>query len=64
MFRLEEELAELFGRRVDVMRKALLRPLVRDSVLREAAGLYQAGGTVAVRSPEPHGSQPEKDGVT
>ncbi|SPE25366.1 hypothetical protein SBA6_100031 [Candidatus Sulfopaludibacter sp. SbA6] len=35
-FRLEEELSELFGRRVDLGRKSLLKPLVRPSVLRGA----------------------------
>lgn len=41
-FRLEEELSELFGRRVDLGRKSLLKPLVRPSVLRDAVVLYAA----------------------
>ena len=41
-FRLEEELRELFGRRVDLGRKSLLKPLVRRSVLRDAVVLYAA----------------------
>jgi predicted nucleotidyltransferase len=31
-FRLEEELSELFGRRVDLGRKSLLKPLVRPTL--------------------------------
>jgi predicted nucleotidyltransferase len=41
-FRLEEELSELFGRRVDLGRRSLLKPLVRPSVLRDAVVLYAA----------------------
>ena len=41
-FQLEEELSELFGRRVDLGRKSLLKPLVRPSVLRDAVVLYAA----------------------
>jgi predicted nucleotidyltransferase len=41
-FRLEEELSELFGRRVDLGRKSLLKPPVRPSVLRDAVVLYAA----------------------
>ena len=41
-FQLEEELTELFGRRVDLGRKSLLKPLVRPSVLRDAVVLYAA----------------------
>ena len=42
VFRLEEELSELFGRLVDLGRKSLLKPLVRPSVLRDAVVLYAA----------------------
>ena len=31
-FRLEEELSDLFGRRVDLCRKSLLKPLVRPTL--------------------------------
>ena len=41
-FRIEEELSELFGRRVDLGRKSLRKPLVRPSVLRDAVVLYAA----------------------
>ena len=41
-FQLEEELSGLFGRRVDLGRKSLLKPLVRPSVLRDAVVLYAA----------------------
>ena len=40
--RIEEELSELFGRRVDLVGKSLLKPLVRPSVLRDAVVLYRA----------------------
>jgi hypothetical protein len=41
-FELEEELTELFGRRVGLGRKSLLKPLVRPSALRDAVVLYAA----------------------
>lgn len=41
-FRLESELAELFGRRVDLNTKASLSPYFRDRVLFEARDLYVA----------------------
>ena len=41
-FDLKEELAELFGRRVDLGRKSLLKPLARPSALRDAVILYGA----------------------
>ena len=41
-FQLEEELSALFGRRVDLGRKSLLKPLVRPNVLRDAVVLYGA----------------------
>lgn len=42
LFRLEEELADLFGHPVDMTRKALLKPLVRPSALHDAVILYAA----------------------
>ena len=36
------DLSELFGRRVDLISKNGLKPLIRDSVLREARRLYAA----------------------
>jgi predicted nucleotidyltransferase len=39
-FDLEEELTKLFGRRVDLGRKSLLKPLVRPSALCDAVILY------------------------
>jgi hypothetical protein len=41
-FTLEEELSELVGRRVDLGRKSLLKPLVRPGALRDAVVLYAA----------------------
>jgi len=41
-FRLEEELAELFGRRVDLGTKRSLKPWVRRNVLRDARVIYAA----------------------
>ncbi len=41
-FRLEEELAGLLGRRVDLNTKASLSPYFRDRVLYEARDLYVA----------------------
>lgn len=41
-FRLEEELARLFGRRVDLNTRASLSPYFRDKVLFEARDLYVA----------------------
>ena len=41
-FHLEEELTSLFGRRVDLGRKSLLKPLARPSALRDAVMLYAA----------------------
>ena len=41
-FRIEEELSELFGRRVDLSRKSLLKSLVRPTALRDAVVLYAA----------------------
>ena len=41
-FRLEAELAELFGRRVDLNTKASLSPYFRDRVLFAARDLYVA----------------------
>jgi len=41
-FRLESELATLFGRRVDLNTKASLSPYFRDRVLFEARDLYVA----------------------
>ena len=40
--RLEDELAELFGRRVDLVSKRSLHPLLQDEVLAEARMLYAA----------------------
>jgi len=40
--RLEDELAELFGRSVDLVSKHSLHPLLRDHVLREARPLHAA----------------------
>ena len=40
--RLEDELAELLGRKVDLVSKASLHPLLRDDVLAEARTLYAA----------------------
>lgn len=40
--RLEDELAELFGRRVDLVAKKALHPLLRRPVLAEAQALYAA----------------------
>ncbi len=40
--RLEDELADLFGRKVDLVSKASLHRLLRDEVLSEARTLYAA----------------------
>lgn len=40
--RLEDELTELFGRRVDLVAKASLHRMIRDDVLAEARELYAA----------------------
>lgn len=39
---LEDELAALFGRRVDLVSKKALHPLLRDTVLAQAITLYAA----------------------
>lgn len=41
-FRLEEELTQLFGRKVDMGTKESLKPRVRSAVLRDARVLYAA----------------------
>lgn len=41
-FRLEEELSELFGRRVDLGTKRSLKPWVRRNALRDARVIYAA----------------------
>jgi hypothetical protein len=41
-FRLEEELSELFGRRVDLGTKRSLKPWVKRNVLRDARVIYAA----------------------
>ena len=41
--RLEDELAAIFGRKVDLVSKRSLHPELRDQVLREARTLYAAG---------------------
>ena len=41
-FDLEEELASLLGRRVDLSRKSLLKPRVKREALRDAVVLYAA----------------------
>jgi predicted nucleotidyltransferase len=40
--RLEDELAELFGRRVDLVSRKALHPLLREDVTNEARTLYAA----------------------
>jgi predicted nucleotidyltransferase len=40
--RLEDELADVFGRRVDLVSKKSLHRLLRDEVLAEARTLYAA----------------------
>lgn len=40
--RLEDELAEIFGRRVDLVAKRAVHRMLRDSVLAEARTLYAA----------------------
>ena len=42
-FDLEEELESLFGRRVDLSRKSLLKPRVRREAVRDAVVLYAVG---------------------
>ena len=42
VFRLEEELTQLFGRKVDMGTKESLKPRVRSAVLRDARVLYAA----------------------
>jgi predicted nucleotidyltransferase len=41
-FDLEDDLAALFGRHVDLARKSLLKPLVRSHALRDTVILYAA----------------------
>lgn len=41
-FRMEEELSELFGRKVDLNTPAFLSPYFRQEVLKEAEALYVA----------------------
>jgi uncharacterized protein len=41
-FELEEELERIFGRKVDLSRKLLLKARVRDTALRDALVLYEA----------------------
>ena len=41
-FRLEEELSELFGRRVDLGTKRSLKPWVKRNALRDARVIYAA----------------------
>jgi predicted nucleotidyltransferase len=41
-FRLEEELSQIFGRKVDLGAKASLKPRVRRDALRDARVLYAA----------------------
>jgi len=41
-FRLEEELSQVFGRKVDLGAKASLKPRVRREALRDARVLYAA----------------------
>ena len=41
-FRLERELAELFGRRVDLATKKWLKPWVRAEILRDVRVIYAA----------------------
>lgn len=41
-FALEQELAALFGRRVDLATKKWLKPSVREEILREARVVYAA----------------------
>lgn len=45
--RLEDELAAIFGRTVDLMSKKSLHPEIRDEVLREARVLFTAGPEAA-----------------
>ena len=40
--RLEDELGEVFGRRVDLVAKRAVHPMLRDNVLAEARTLYAA----------------------
>lgn len=42
--RIQDELAHLLGRQVDLGTKASLKPLIRDSVLASARVLYAADG--------------------
>lgn len=42
IFDLETELAEIFGRPVDLVSREYLHPLLRDSVIAEAQELYAA----------------------
>ncbi len=42
LFDLEDELREIFGRRVDLLSKDTIHRLIRDSVLEEAQLLYAA----------------------
>lgn len=42
IFQLEKELAEIFDRRVDLLSRDSIHPLIRDEVLSEARLLYEA----------------------
>ena len=42
IFDLENELSEIFGRKVDLVSKKYLHPLLRDTVIAEAQELYAA----------------------
>ena len=42
IFDLESELSEIFGRKVDLVSKKYLHPLLRDNVIAEAQELYAA----------------------
>lgn len=42
IFDLENELSEIFGRKVDLVSKKYLHPLLRDNVIAEAQELYAA----------------------
>jgi predicted nucleotidyltransferase len=41
-FHLEEELAEAFGRRIDMATKKWLKPHIKQEILREARVVYEA----------------------
>ena len=42
IFDLENELSDIFGRKVDLVSKKYLHPLLRDNVIAEAQELYAA----------------------